>query len=483
MIDVIVVGGGPTGLLLAGELKLAGAEPLVLEAVDDHERRRRSFHIRGANIRSMQTLALRGLDDPLFAEQRAMFEWIAAERGPDGAARVDSLMTMLNEGRARGHFSLLPLQTEPSDQRWVIIQPHRLERVLADWVVSLGVDVRAGSEVVEVVDEGASVVARLADGSSVRAPYLVGCDGGGSVVRKSVGIDFVGTEATMTGRLAAVSVADPAALRSSARSPGGFLELSLVPGEISTIEFSGGPSDRHAPLTALEMQESIRRVSGVPDVVVTSFGGGLRFSDNTRQAATYRRGRVFLAGDAAHVHSAIGGQGLNLGLQDAANLGWKLGLAVRGLAGDELLDTYHTERHPIAEWVLRNTRAQVALMRPGPQVDALRAVMSEVLAIPEARQHFIAMSAGTEIDYAGTGDPYVGRFMPTPRRLTDGRGLLVGMPVDGYEDRVRQVDGDTPMLVRPDGYVAWASPNGDTQGLAEALKRWFGVPTTAASQR
>src|SRR5262249_35297872 len=151
------------------------------------------------------------------------------------------------------------------------------------WIASLGVAVRAGAEVVDVVDEGAEVVARLADGSSVRAPYLVGCDGGRSVVRKALGIDFVGTDATMTGRVAAVTVADPSALRSSARCPGGLLDLSMIPGEISTIEFAGGPSDRHAPLTALEMQESLRRVSGVPDVVVTSFGGGLRFSDNTRQ--------------------------------------------------------------------------------------------------------------------------------------------------------------------------------------------------------
>jgi 2-polyprenyl-6-methoxyphenol hydroxylase-like FAD-dependent oxidoreductase len=341
--------------------------------------------------------------------------------------------------------------------------------------------VKSGSEVVEVVDEGPAVVARLADGSSVRAPYLVGCDGGRSAVRRSLAIDFVGTDATMTGRVAAVSVADPSALRSSARSPGGLLDLSIVPGEIATIEFAGGPADRHAPLTASEMQESLRRVSGVPDVVVTRFDGGLRFSDNTRQATTYRCGRVFLAGDAAHVHSPIGGQGLNLGLQDAANLGWKLGLVARGLAGDELLDTYHAERHPIGAWVLRNTRAQVAMMRPGPQVDALREVVSEVLAIPDAHRYFIAMANGFDIDYAGTGDPYVGRFMPEARPLTDGRGLLVGVSADGYEDRLRRVDGEVSMLVRPDGYVAWASPGGGDHGLAEALQRWFGVPTTVAA--
>ncbi|WP_433599228.1 FAD-dependent monooxygenase [Nocardia sp. CA-135953] len=480
MVDVIVVGGGPTGLLLAGELKLAGAEPLVVEAADDRARRSRSFHIRGLNLRSMQTLALRGLDAALIAEERAMFEWIAAEGGSGGA---DLLRRMLGEGRMRGHFSLLPLQTEPSDDRWVVLQPHRLNQVLDDWIVSLGVAVQAGSEVVDIVDEGPAVVAKLADGQSLRAPYLVGCDGGRSVARKSMAIDFDGTDATMTGRVAAVTVADPTALRSSVRSPGGLLLLSMVPGEISTIEFAGGPSDRHAPLTAAEMQDSIRRVSGVPDVEVTRFDGGIRFSDNTRQAVTYRRGRVFLAGDAAHVHSPIGGQGLNLGLQDAANLGWKLGLAARGLVGDELLDTYHAERHPIAARVLRNTRAQVAMMRPGPQVDALRDVMSEVLTIPDAHQYFVAMANGFDIDYAGTGEPYVGRFMPEARQLTDGRGLLVGTTVAGYEDRLHRVDGRTPMLVRPDGYVAWASSHRDNRGLAEALERWFGVPATVTAPR
>ncbi|MEC3919281.1 FAD-dependent monooxygenase [Nocardia sp. CDC160] len=473
MVDVVVVGGGPTGLLLAGELKLAGAEPLVLEASGGSARRSRSFHIRGINLRSMQTLALRGLDAPLIAEQRAMFDWIATHGGSES---TNLLRRMLDEGRAQGVFSLLPLQTEPSDDRWVILQPHRLERILVDWVTSLGVTVRPGSEVVEVVDEGPTVVAILADGESVRAPYLVGCDGGRSVVRKTMAIDFVGTEATMTGRVAAVTVADPMALRSNVRSPGGLLLLSMIPGEISTIEFSGGPADPRAPLTASEMQDSIRRVSGVPDVEVTTFDGGIRFSDNTRQAVTYRRGRVFLAGDAAHVHSAIGGQGLNLGLQDAANLGWKLGLVARGLADEELLDTYHAERHPIGARVLRNTRAQVALMRPGPQVDALREVVSEVIAIPDAQRYFIDMANGFDIDYAGTGEPYVGKFMPEVLPLTNGGGLLIGATAAGYEDRLRCVAGRTPMLVRPDGYVAWASTGDDARGLDESLRHWFGVP-------
>ncbi|MGW6282795.1 FAD-dependent monooxygenase [Kribbella sp. NPDC055071] len=477
VVDVVVVGGGPTGLLLAGELKLAGIEPLVLEATTASERRARSIHLRGMNVRSLQTLALRGLDDDIFAAQREMFELIAAKGGEGAAARVDSLMKLLEEGRSRGHFGLMPLLGDPSDQRWAMLQPHQMDRVLTEWITSLGVVVRDGTAVVDVVDEGTAVVATLADGSSVRGRYLVGCDGGRSVVRTAVGIEFAGTDATMTGRVASVAVADPSALRSSPRAPGGLLEVSMLPGEIATIEFAGGPDDRHAPLTAAEMQASIRRTSGVPDVTVTRFDGGLRFSDNTRQATTYRRGRVLLAGDAAHVHSPIGGQGLNLGLQDAANLGWKLGLVARGLVGDELLDTYHSERHPIAAWVLRNTRAQVALMRPGPQVEALRDVMREVMALPDALAYFLGMSNGTEIDYAGTGDPYVGKFVPAATKLPDGRGLLVNVRRPGYDKRLRQVDGKTPMLIRPDGYVAWASPAGNDEGLTEALERWFGLPT------
>ncbi|MFC4943087.1 FAD-dependent monooxygenase [Pseudonocardia sp. GCM10023141] len=501
MVDVLVVGGGPVGLLLAAELKLAGVEPLVLEAARGSERRERSFGMRGINARSTQTLRLRGLTAALAAAQKAMFDGIAAHDRAS-ADLVGHLVRMLQEGRARGHFGGLPLVEDEGvldgSAEQFLLKQHLVEAVLAERARELDVDVRPGCEVVDVLDEDGAVVAVLADGRRWDAEFLVGCDGGRSVVRKRSGIAFPGTPATMTGRSAVAELADPDAITSSLHSAGGLVNLSLVPGEIATIEFDGGPGDRDTPVTAEEMQASIRRASGT-DAIVTRLESGIRYSDNTRLADVYRQGRILLAGDAAHVHSPIGGQGLNLGLQDAVNLGWKLALVIRGLAPERLLDTYTAERRPVAERVLRNTRAQVALMRPGPQTSALREVLGETLQIPEAKRHFTEMINHTDIDYApDSAHPLTGRFVPAlePDALRDGRALLIApgagaeirSAAAGFADRVRvhdelsgSPDGRVTLLVRPDGYVAFAGVEPDPAELTAALTAWFGTASAAAA--
>ncbi|RSD19729.1 FAD-dependent monooxygenase [Amycolatopsis eburnea] len=447
--DVIVVGAGPVGLFLAAELKLAGAEPLVLERRETPSGEPRA---RGLGALATEALWRRGLGEQLAA---------ADVEGTKDLAR--------DHGSTRGHFAnifkIVPSDDRPRTNIW---QPE-LERVLAEHAE--GVRILRGHEVTALESDvdGVTVTA----GRTWRARYVVGCDGGRSTVRKLAGFGFPGTPAllrTIAGQARFAGDVPPAG-----RHPGGtFLHGGSMVGVTEPAS---------APETA-GFAASVRRVTGV-DVVVEEFREERRFTDQARQADTYRRGRVLLAGDAAHVHSPSGGQGLNLGIPDAANLGWKLGAVLRGDKPEAFLDTYTRERHPAGEAVLRNTRAQSALLAPGPHVDALREIVADVMDLPEANRYFAELLAGTKIRYdfpypagrpAGEHCPDLeivdagGRKSRLHEHTRTGRGLLLTSE-DLADPRVDVVPAANtgPLLLRPDGVIAWAG-DGD---LATALGTWF----------
>ncbi|MFF1447127.1 FAD-dependent monooxygenase [Streptomyces sp. NPDC058274] len=337
---------------------------------------------------------------------------------------------------------------------------------------------------------------------TVRAAWLVGCDGGRSTVRKLAGFQFDGTPPEITGHQAIVEMTGAEGLKSGWNTTDtGTYAHGPVPGRILTVEFDGPPADRETPVTAEELQTSLRYVSGT-DVTVTKVHSATRFTDNARQASSYRAGRVLLAGDAAHVHSPFGGQGLNLGIGDAMNLGWKLAAVVRGGAPEGLLDSYTSERHPVGAWVLDWTRAQIALMRPDPHARALRKVVTDLAETVTGTTYLVRQISGVlqRYDLPG-GHPLVGRSAPDLEladggRLADhlhgGRALLLDLADDpklraraeGYGDRVDVVVTGCParpelagLLVRPDGITAWAADGTSSEdALVDALERWFGSP-------
>lgn len=497
-VDVVVVGAGPTGLLLASELALRGVRVVVVERHPEPDTTPKAWFV---GALAVEALERRGLGPALDTEEAATAEAVLAMRrsrepqgGPPGGG---------GRPRASGHFAGLflidpSLQREPERRGRSIVQ-EALERLLAAHAQALGVDLWRGHTVESFDDDGAHVrlEARGPEGSrSLEATFLVGCDGGRSTVRKQAGFDFPGTDPTLTGYQAIVELDHPERLLPFGwrRTATGTLLHGPMPGRVGLIEFNGPPADRAAPVTVAEVEQSLRRVSGA-DVRITGMKSASRWTDNARQASTYRRGRVLLAGDAAHIHSPFGGQGLNLGLLDAVNLGWKLAATIRGRAPDGLLDTYTTERHPVAARVLDNTRAQLTLMRPDPQSSALRQIVAELMTInPDVNRYFGEMISGVTTRYdLGDDDPLVGRLV-TDTELTldgvatrlyalmhDGRGLLVDGDGEASEQgaawasrvRVVRAPGARSMLVRPDGCVAWAGRPG---GPRPALERWFAAP-------
>jgi 3-(3-hydroxy-phenyl)propionate hydroxylase len=490
---VVIAGGGPTGLMMAGELTLAGVDVAVVE-------RRVSQELAGSRAGGLHSRTIEVLDQRGIAD-RFISEGQVAQVAGFAGVRLD--------------ISAFPTRHPYGLGLW---QNH-IERILAGWVDELRVPIYRGREVTGFAQDDSGVDVALADGESLRAEYLVGCDGGRSVVRKAAGIEFPGWDPTVSSLIAEVELAEEPewGVRHDARGIHGLgrVEYEIRDGEL--VYADSGPvrvmvTEEHVGATTeptlRDLSEGLIAVYGT-DYGVHSPTWISRFTDMTRQAAAYRAGRVLLAGDAAHVHSPDGGQGLNIGVQDAVNLAWKLAQVVKRTSPDSLLDSYHAERHPIAARVLRTTMASVALRRQDARTDALReTIAEELLSIDEPRDRFAAMMSGLDVHYdLGEGHPLLGRRMPDldlvtadgPLRvfslLHDARPVLInlgdGLDITPWADRVQLVDAEydgpwelpalgavtapTAVLIRPDGYVAWVG-DGTEQGLADALTTWFGFP-------
>jgi 2-polyprenyl-6-methoxyphenol hydroxylase-like FAD-dependent oxidoreductase len=513
-VDVTVVGAGPVGLVLAAELALCGATVQVLERRAEPDEAMKAGAI---NVPAAEALDRRGLLPAAEQVQREMLERVGAfarkadDQPPGGGQEV-------RESRFTGHFAGIVLDADLVDWSDPDLAAHtavaearmvpqrELEKLLADHVAGLGVPVHREVEVTALEDTGDGVLVGTTAGT-VRTGWLVGCDGGRSTVRRLAGFDFPGTDPELTGLLAVVDIADPDKLVNGwAWSPRGAYRYGPQPGRVVTVEPARALADRAAPVTLEEVQTSLRRVSGT-DVTLTALrGAATRWSDNARQAATYRSGRVLLAGDAAHVHSPFSGQGLNLGIGDAMNLGWKLGAVVAGWAPEGLLDTYDAERRPLGAWVLDWTRAQTGVMRGDARSAALRGIVADLLSTREGATYAVKKISGVtqRIDLPGD-HPLVGRFAPDlwlrdGSRLADhGHGggfLLLDRTPDGafarlataWDGRVGIVTDDhstpTGLLVRPDGVVAWACDTTDiaaATGLEAALRRWAGTPSPCST--
>jgi 2-polyprenyl-6-methoxyphenol hydroxylase-like FAD-dependent oxidoreductase len=501
---VVIAGGGPAGMMLAAELALAKVDVAVVERRPDHVlvgSRAGGFH-----SRTIEVLDQRGVADRFLAEgqvaQAAMF----------GTTVLD-----MSDFPTRHPYSLG-------------IWQNQIERIMAAWIGELPVRIYYGREVTGFAQDEAGVDVELADGGSLRAQYLVGCDGGRSVIRRAAGIEFPGWDATRSNLIAEVEMSEEPELGTRHDAVGvhgiGRLEYEIVDGEVVyadegplrvlVTEQEVAPSGSGEP-TLRDLSEALVTVYGT-DFGVHSPTSISRFTDATRQAAAYRAGRVLLAGDSAHVQYPAGGQGLSLGVQDAVNLGWKLAQVVKGTSPESLLDTYHDERHPVAARALRHTMAQAALQRRDERMEALVDVVSELVGMDEPRKRLAGLISGLDIRYdLGDGHPLLGRRMPDLDLVTaDGpvrvfellqgaKAVLLdlgkpgGFGIAPWADRVQLVEasyegewelpvlgavaGPAAAMIRPDGYVAWV---GDTteSGLRDALTTWFGMPSrNANSQR
>jgi 2-polyprenyl-6-methoxyphenol hydroxylase-like FAD-dependent oxidoreductase len=494
---VVIAGGGPAGMMLAAELALARVDVAILERRPDHVlvgSRAGGFH-----SRTIEVLDQRGVADRFLAEGQVA-----------QASMIGTTVLDMSDFPTRHPYSLG-------------IWQNQIERVMAAWVAELGVRIYYGSEVKGFAQDDTGVEVELADGRSLRARYLAGCDGGRSVIRKAAGIEFPGWDPTKSNLIAEVEVTEQPDLGIRHDALGvhaiGRLEYEIRDGEVvymdqgpvrvMVTEQQLGPSSEP---TLSDLRAALRTVYGT-DFGIHNPTWISRFTDMTRQAAAYRAGRVLLAGDSAHVHYPAGGQGLSLGVQDAVNLGWKLAQVVNGSSPESLLDSYQDERHPVAARALRHTLAQTALQRPDERTKALADVVAELAIMDEPRKWLAGIVSGLDIHYdLGEGHPLLGRRMPDldlvtaegPLRvftlLHDAKPVLLnlgepgGIDITPWAGRVQLVDAEylgpwelpvlgavtapTAVLIRPDGYVAWVGDR-THPGLVEALRRWFGPPTAA----
>jgi 2-polyprenyl-6-methoxyphenol hydroxylase-like FAD-dependent oxidoreductase len=501
--DVIIAGAGPVGLFLAGELRLAKLSVLVLEKSEDPHSplKQRPFGMRGLWGPSIEAFYRRGLLEQVASQTR-----VDAPGQPRPGSAAPGAPGSKRSGPA-GHFAGIQFDHANIDSsRWTYRLPgpadtqmgsamEHLERVLAAHALSVGVEIQRGRGVDGFEATNDEVTVRAGE-KSFRARWLVGCDGGRSTVRKQGGFAFEGTEPEFTGYSVQVELADPAMLPLGRHHTPTGMYTQWQPGVFGMVDFDGGASHRVQPITREHVQAVLRRVSGV-DVAVTALNLASTWTDRSKQATTYRKGRVLLAGDAAHIHSPLGGQGLNLGLGDAMNLGWKLAATIRGGAPDGLLDSYTNERHPIGARILEWTRAQVALMRPSSC--ALVAIVRDLIETRDGATYFAERVWGVSLRYdLGEEHPLVGRSCPdfeledgtrVGAMLRGGTGLLLDFAgqaalqaLDGlWGDQVRYVASDAKdrlglcaLLVRPDGFVAWASDAGpSSEEVTQAAARWF----------
>jgi 2-polyprenyl-6-methoxyphenol hydroxylase-like FAD-dependent oxidoreductase len=491
---VVIAGGGPAGMMLAAELALARVDVVVIERRPDHELA--GSRAGGLHARTIEVFDQRGVADRFLAEGQT------AQVATFGTAVLD-----MSDFPTRHPYSLGLWQ-------------NHIERILAGWLAELPARIRYGCEVTGFTHDASGVDIELSDGEVLRARYLVGCDGGRSLIRKLAGIEFPGWDATRSNLIAEAEMTGDPELGVRHDDVGihgiGRVEYEIRDGEI--VYPDRGPvrvmvTEQHVVSngepTLRDLSEALVAVYGT-DYGIHSATSISRFTDMTRQAASYRSGRVLLAGDAAHIHSPAGGQGLGLGVQDAVNLGFKLAQVVNGTSPDSLLDTYHAERHPVGARALRYTMAQTALQRPEERTKAVAEVVSELADIDEVRRRLAGRASGLDVHYdLGEGHPLLGRRMPDldlvaadgPLRafelLHEARPLLLNLGRPGdvdiapWADRVQLIDAscdgqwelpvlgvvDAPsaMLVRPDGYVAWVG-GGTDAGLTEALATWFGPP-------